>query len=80
MSRHDWSGKVIHWELCKKFKFDQTDKWYIHNPISVLEKKKITSKIVDLTVPADHRVKFKEREKKDKYLDLAMELKKTEEH
>ena len=20
--RHDWVGKVIHWEMCKKFKFD----------------------------------------------------------
>ena len=27
-------------------------------------------------VPADHRVKLKESEKKDKYLDLARELKK----
>ena len=37
-TRHEWEGKVIHWELCKKFKFDQTNKWYMHNPISVLEK------------------------------------------
>ena len=36
-SRHDWVGKVIHWELCKKFKFGHTNKWYIHNPASVLE-------------------------------------------
>ena len=28
------------------------------------------------TVPADHRVKLKENEKMDKYLDLARELKK----
>ena len=28
------------------------------------------------TVPADHRIKLKECEKKDKYLDLARELKK----
>ena len=21
-TRHDWVGKVIHWEMCKKFKFD----------------------------------------------------------
>ena len=21
-TRHDWVGKVIHWELCKEFKFD----------------------------------------------------------
>ena len=27
-------------------------------------------------VPADHRVKLKEKEKMDKYLDLARELKK----
>ena len=25
-------GKVIHWELCKKFKFEHTYKRYIHNP------------------------------------------------
>ena len=31
-------------------------------------------------VPADHRVKLKESEKKDKYLDLAWELKKIVEH
>ena len=36
-SRHDWVGKVIHWETCKKFKFDHTNKWYMHNPAPVLE-------------------------------------------
>ena len=30
-------GKVIHWELSKKFKSDHTNKWYMHNPESVLE-------------------------------------------
>ena len=24
-TRHDWAGKVIHWEMCKKFKFDHTN-------------------------------------------------------
>ena len=33
-------------------------------------------KIVDFAVPADHRMKLKECEKRDKYLDLARELKK----
>ena len=37
-TRHDWVGKVIHWEMCKKLKCDHTNKWYIHNPESVLEK------------------------------------------
>ena len=36
-ARHDWVGKVIHWEMCKKFKFDYTNKWYMHNPAPVLE-------------------------------------------
>ena len=31
---------------------------------------------MNFAVPADHRVKLKESEKKDKYLDLARELKK----
>ena len=35
------------------------------------KKKKRTCKIFDFTVPADHRIKLKEYEKKDKYLDLA---------
>ena len=35
--RHDEVGKLIHWELCKKFKFDHTNKWFLHNPASVLE-------------------------------------------
>ena len=34
---HDWVGKVIHWEMCKKFQFDHTNKWYMHNPAPVPE-------------------------------------------
>ena len=37
-------------------------------------------KIVDSVGPADHRIKLRECEKKDNYLDLARELKKTMEH
>ena len=102
--------------MCKKFKFDLTNKWYIDNLSSVLEnephnllwdfdiqtdhlissrkpdliiinkkkKKKKEKKrnytIVAFAVPADHRIKLKESEKKDKYLDLDRELKKTMEH
>ena len=28
---HDWVGNVIHWEMCRKFQFDHTNKWYMHN-------------------------------------------------
>ena len=36
----------------------------------------IICKIIDFAVPADHRIKLKECAKRDKYLDLARELKK----
>ena len=48
----------------------------IRPDLIIINKKKRTCKIVDFAVPADHRIKLKECEKKDKYLDLARELKK----
>ena len=44
--------------------------------IIINHKKERTCRIVDIAVPANHRVKLKESEKKDKYLDFAKELKK----
>ena len=105
-TRHDWMGKVIHREMCKKFKFGHTNKWYMRKQASILEndthkflwdsdtqtghlisarqpdfiiinkKRKRIYKIADFAVPADHRIRLKELEKKDKYLELARELKK----
>ena len=37
-------------------------------------------KSFDLAVPTDQRIKLKEGEKKEKYLDLARELEKSMEH
>ena len=45
-------------------------------PYNNQQQKKRTCKIVDFAVPADHRIKLTECEKKDKYLDIARELKK----
>ena len=45
------------------------------NIIIINNKKKRIWKIVNFAVPADHRIKLKECEKRDKYLDLARELK-----
>ena len=42
----------------------------------MINKKKKTCRIMDCTVSANHRLKLKENERKDKYLDLARELKK----
>ena len=40
------------------------------------KERKKTIKFVDFAVPADHRIKLKECEKKDKYIGLSRELKK----
>ena len=40
----------------------------------IVNKKERTYCIVDFAVSADHRVKIKENEKKNKYLDLVKEL------
>ena len=52
----------------------QTDQ--LIRPYNNQQKKKRICKIVDFAVPADHTINLKECEKKDKYLDLARELKK----
>ena len=44
--------------------------------IIIYTKKKRIFKIFDFAVPVDDRINLKESEKKDKYLDLARELKK----
>ena len=92
-------GKVIHCELCKKFKFDLTNKWYMLSSKSVPENEVhkvlwdfeiqtyhqiatrrqdqvIVKKEENVTVPEEHKVKLKEIEKRDKYLDFARELEK----
>ena len=46
---------MIHWELCKKIKFDHTNKWYIHNPESVLDNE--THKVLlDFLIQTDHLI------------------------
>ena len=41
----------------------------------IINKKKRIFKVVDFAVSGDHRINLKESEKRDKYLDLARELK-----
>ena len=54
-TRHDWVGKVILREMCKKFKFDHTNKWYMHNRASVLEND--THKLLwDFDIQTDYRI------------------------
>ena len=52
-ARHDWVGKVIHWEMCKKSKFDHANKLYMHNPAPVHEND--THKLLwDFDIHTDH--------------------------
>ena len=36
-TKHDLLGKAVDWELCKKLKFEDTTKLYMHQPESVPE-------------------------------------------
>ena len=54
-TRHDWVGKGIHWEMCKKLKFDHTNKWYMHNPEPVLENN-IHKLLWDFDIHTDHLI------------------------
>ena len=54
-ARHDCVGKVIHWEMCRKFQFDHTNKWYMHNPAPVLEND--SHKLLwDFNIQTDHLI------------------------
>ena len=35
--RHDWVGRKIHWEVCRKIGFDVNEKCYKHEPEKVVE-------------------------------------------
>ena len=51
--RHDWVGRRVHWDVCKKYGIEVNDKWYQHEPVSVIENDKC--KILwDFTVQTDH--------------------------
>ena len=47
--------KVIHWELFKKFKFNHTNKWYMHNQEAVLENE-MHKILKDCEIQTDHLI------------------------
>ena len=64
------------WDTNGLLNLGQTSRPWDSQQKKKTKKKKRTYRIVDFAVLADHRVKLKEREKRDKYLHLAGELKK----
>ena len=82
-AKHDWVGKVILWEMCKKFKFDHTNQWYMHKLGPVLEND--SHKLLwDFNIQSDHLIparrpelviinkKKKKRKRICKIVDLAV--------
>ena len=52
-TKHDWVDKVIYWKLCKKLKFDHTNRWFMNNPESIQENE--TRKLLwDFDIQTDH--------------------------
>ena len=51
--RHDWVGKRIHWDVCRKYGIKVKGKWYEHQPESVVENE--NCKILwDFNIQTDH--------------------------
>ena len=82
-----WSNKwymhklvSVHAQLLRDFEIQTDPLISARQPDQVIvNKKKKSCRIGNFTVPAGHKVKIKESEKRDKYLDLAREQK-TMEH
>ena len=53
--------KTIHWEMCKKFKFDHTNKWYMHNPTFLLGNDTHTF-LWDFHIQTDHIISARRTE------------------
>ena len=54
-TRHDWVWKLTQWELCKKFKFKHTNKWYMHNLEYVWENEK-RKLLWGFEIQSDHQI------------------------
>ena len=71
--KHDWVEKMIHWELCKKLKFDYNSKWYMRKPESVPDNETHLVfwdfEIQTITYSRPDQMIIKQK-KSDKYLDL----------
>ena len=63
-TKQEWIRKVIHWELCKKLKFDHTTGWCMYKPESVIDDE-CHETIWDFETQTDHLMSAR-------WLDLMM--------
>ena len=54
-TRHDGTGKGIHWELCKKLKFNHTSKWHMKK-IEALQENEMHNILWDFEIQTDHSI------------------------
>ena len=76
ISRHNNAVAYLHWSICKGHDIEITDKWYEHEPETVMHNKdsnitikdsvNSTGKLIDMTVSSDRNIALKETEKKKK--------------
>ena len=78
---HNWVGKVIQKELCKKLKFDHTTEWYMYKPESVVENKMhkllwnfevLTDHLIPTRKPDLVVINEKKKKKKERKSELAV--------
>ena len=55
IKRHDVVGRVIHWEVCKEYGVECSDKWYEHSPKSVEENEEVKL-LWDFTIQTDREI------------------------
>ena len=54
-SKHDWAGKVIHGELCKKLKFGHKTKWYMYK-LKFVQVKETNKILLDFEIQTGHQI------------------------
>ena len=77
--RHNNLGKIVHWKLAKKCNFEAGDKWYEHEPESVLENEDYKI-LLDFSIQTDHVIEARrpdlvvvdKKERSCKIIDFAV--------
>ena len=76
--RHDRVARIIHWDLCKKWKLEHADKWYDHEPSTVIENEEVKV-LWDMKIQTDAKIEhskpdivvFEKRSRKCFLVDVA---------
>ena len=77
--RHDNLGKIVHWKLARKCNFEAGDKWYEHEPESVLKNEDYKN-LWDFSIQTDHVIEARrpdlvvvdKKERSCKIIDFAV--------